>query len=292
MKHTNLLAGLIIFSGLGVALAQPSQLCENWRQLYAGDDATGSHVLALWQFTAGAETKDASGNGHELKADGALFRTDSRFGGTLESFPGYPVEDKKHAAVAANSRTLTPTGAFTLEMSIIPKPELVGYPESFLVDKKYVAHTDYQLVLGAADKSGMRRLTMRLGFGEDSDQFVSDPALYETDVWHHIAFTYDGAGTGSFYRDGSAMGSTRRAGRAAIAAGNHALSLGDRIGSYFHGFPGHDRPGASLQGRAGVSFRCARISSRTRRIHPKREGAATRLYVCESATQVIGWGNG
>jgi len=238
MKKIIFLTGLIALIGTGATAAQQPRLCEQWRQVYRGEDATGSHVIAVWQFAKGAEGKDSSGNGHDVKTKGAVFGVDSRFGGCLESFCGYPVEDTQHAVVAANKSTLTPAGAFTLEMSIMPQKELIGYPESFLVDKKYVAHTDYQLTLGAADKSGVRRLNMRLGFGEDSDGYISEAALYETGVWYHIAFTYDGAGKGCFYRDGAALGSTVRFGRAGVAAGRHVLSLGDRVGSYYHGFPG------------------------------------------------------
>jgi hypothetical protein len=157
----------------------------------------------------------------------------------LESFCGYPVEDKRHAAVIANQPSLTPKGAFTLEMWIKPKKELSDYPEAFLADKKYVAHTDYQFTLGAADKSGQRRLNMRLGFGEDSESYSSEPAVYATGVWCHVAFTYDGAGAGRFYRDGASLGGATKLGRGRIVAGTHPLSIGDRIGSLFHGFPGY-----------------------------------------------------
>ena len=80
---------------------------------------------------------------------------------------------------------------------------------------------------------------MRLGFGEDSESYASEPAVYATNVWHHVAFTYDGAGTGCFYRDGAALGSATRLGRGSVRAGRHPLSIGDRMGSLYHGFPGY-----------------------------------------------------
>ncbi len=212
------------------------RLCEPWRQAYAGADATGTNVIGLWTFGG---QKDASGKGLDAKLQGAAIAPDGRFGPCLESFCGYPVEDKRHAAVVADAPTLSPKGAFTLEMWIKPKKELADYSEAFLADKKYVAHTDYQLTLGVADKGGQRRLNMRLGFGEDSENYVSEPAVYEAGVWHHVAFTYDGAGAGHFYRDGAALGGAGKAGRGGIAAGNHPLSIGDRIGSLYHGFPGY-----------------------------------------------------
>jgi hypothetical protein len=212
------------------------QLCEHWQQPYAGEDAAGAQVIGLWTF---AEAKEASGKGLDATLHGAAVVPDARFGTCLESFCGYPVEDKRHAAVVANRPALTPKGAFTLEMWIKPKKELADYPEAFLADKKYVAHTDYQFTLGAADKGGQRRLNMRLGFGDDSESYVSDPAAYATGIWCHVAFTYNGAGEGRFFRDGAAQGGATRLGRGAVVAGSHPLSLGDRVGSLYHGFPGY-----------------------------------------------------
>lgn len=237
MRRAGVAAAVAVFAWWVQAQAG-ARLCERWRQPYAGEDATGAHVIGLWTFAAGAETADASGKGRDLKLQGAVVTPEGRFGQGLESFCGHPVADKRHAAVVANHPSLTPRGAFTLEMWIRPKPELEGYPESFLADKKYVAHTDYQFTLGAADKGGRRRLNMRLGFGEDSEGFASEPEVYAAGVWYHVAFTYDGAGTGSFYRDGRALGGGTKGGRGAVAAGKHPLSIGDRIGSLYHGFPG------------------------------------------------------
>ena len=124
------------------------------------------------------------------------------------------------------------------EMWIQPKPELASYAEAFLLDKKYIAHTDYQLLLSAADKGGQRWLFTRLGFGVDSKNYASGPARCETGVWYHVAFTYDGAGAGRFYRDGVALGGANRPSRSGIAPGSHPLSIGGRLGSLYHGLPG------------------------------------------------------
>ncbi len=237
MKRYAVLAVAAAWGWMAQAQQKP-QLCEQWQRPYEGADATGAHVIGLWTF-AGSEAKDASGKGLDARLQGAVIVPDGKFGPCLESFCGFPVEDKRHAAVIANQPALTPQGAFSLEMWIKPKKEFAGYPESFLADKKHVSQADYQFTLGAADKSGRRRLNMRLGFGEDSENYASDEAVYEVGVWHHVAFTYDGAGAGRFYRDGVSLGGSVKGGRGRIAAGKHPLSLGDRIGSYYHGFPGY-----------------------------------------------------
>jgi hypothetical protein len=214
------------------------QLAEPFNQPYTGDDATGDHVIALWQFDAGAEAVDASGNGHDLELNGAQFAAGGKFGGALESFRGWPDEDAAHQAVIQNQPSLSPKGAFTIEMWLQAKPDLEGYPEAFLLDNRYVDNSGYQLTLSAESGMGTRQLTMRLGFGEDIVAYYSGPFKYEAGVWHHIAFTYDGAGTGGFFIDGTAQGSDSHPERGAIAPAQKRLMIGDRVGSYYHGFPG------------------------------------------------------
>ena len=232
---------LIVLASLALSAvaADPVPRCEPWESEYAGPDAKGAHVIALWQFTPGREAEDSSGRGHVLTLEGVKLRPGGRFGGCLESFPGWPVEDKRHAAIANNHPELSPQGAFTLEMSIQPKPELnQDYPLAFLLDKKYVAHDDYQFILDAPDKHGARAFQTILGFGSDSSSYYSKPARLAPGTWHHVAFVYDGAGTGSFFLNGKPCGTSHVAGRGSISPGSHPLSIGDRIGSYYHGFPG------------------------------------------------------
>ena len=213
--------------------------CEPWQQPYAGAAAQGKHVLGLWQFAAGAATNDSSPHRQHLQLHGAVISAGGPFGACLESFRGFPLEDKRHAAVTAAHPALSPAGAFTLELWLQPKAELADCGEVFLLDKKYVAHADYQFTLSAADKGGgQRRLVARLGFGDESETFTSEPARFESNAWYHVAFTYDGAGAGRFYRDGAALGGTEHPGRMDVTAGKHPLSIGDRIGSNFPGFPG------------------------------------------------------
>lgn len=232
----------ILSASLLAAAGQAAEavlLCEPWELEYTGQDATGPQVSGLWQFNAGAETADASGRGHDATLQAAVIAPEGRFGSCLECFPGWPVQDQRHRALVPYDPGLSPSGPFTLEMWIRPKEQLDDeYPESFLLDKKYVAHDDYQLILGAADRSGNRALRVSLGFGADSQTYDSRPARFAPGRWRHIAFTYDGAGSGRFYLDGRSWGGGDVPGRKSLSPGRHPLSIGDRIGSYFHGFPG------------------------------------------------------
>ncbi|MCP5538586.1 MAG: hypothetical protein H7A52_00380 [Akkermansiaceae bacterium] len=215
---------------------------ETWESGYTGADATGAHVIGYWKFdgdTPGAALRDVSGKGHDLKIEGGgILGPKGRTGGALESFPGFPVQDKRHAAATPARPDLSPRGAFTLEMWIAPKPEFEDRLRCFLLDKKYVDHTDFQWQIGEADKAGLRRLWVNIGFGSDSRIFYSDPARFEPGVWRHVAFTYDGAGEGRFYLDGASAGVQRHEGVTAPVPGNKPLSIGDRLGSNYGGFPG------------------------------------------------------
>ena len=199
----------------------------------------------------------------------AAIGAEGRFGGCLECFPGWPVEDKPHRAQVPNHPALSPAGAFTLEMWIRPKDQLdEKYPDSFLLDKKYVAHDDYQLILARRTRAAIGFLQANLGFGADSQTYYSQPARFEPGRWRHIAFTYDGAGGGRFFLDGRSWGGGEFPARKAISPGKHLLSIGDRIGSYYHGFPGLHRPGADLVRRPRVSPRPAGTSFRPPCVRP------------------------
>ncbi len=213
-------------------------LQETWESGYSGADLTGPHVLGCWKFDGDATLKDASGKGNDLTLQGAAARADGKFGGCIESFPGFPVQDKRHAAVTAARPKLSPKGAFTLEMWIRPKAEFKPELRCFLLDKKYVDHADYQWQIGDADKGGLRRMWVSLGFAAESKTIYSQPIALAADVWQHVAFTYDGAGEGRFYLNGAAVGGSRLAGYGPVTPGVKPLSLGDRLGSNYGGFPG------------------------------------------------------
>ena len=226
----------ILFLCAAALAAAQQRPCESWQTGYRGADATGSHVLAYWQFQPGAVTRDTSGHGHDLRLAGAKETAAGRFDGALESAAGFPIIDQRHGAVTAG-KGLSPKGAFTLEMWIKPAAGLKADYSPVLVDKKYVAHTDFQWRLSAADKSSARRLVAILGFGDESESFASDP-FQPAAEWQHVAFIYDGAGEVRFFRNGAALGLARRPGRGAVAPGIKEFSIGDRLGSNYAGFPG------------------------------------------------------
>ncbi len=233
-----ILAGSI-FTWPLVAADSSMRLREPFRAAYAGDDAGGKHVLALWTFDGDEPLRDASAGGHKLALQGAELHPEGKFGGALLSKPGWPVADRPHCARAARTPGLSPPDAFTIELWIAAAEQLdAEYPEAFLIDKKYVSDTDYQLILGPADKSGGRIVRACLGFGDHSANWHSRPLKLAPDQWRHLAFTYDGQGTGSFFLDGAPWGGGIQPGCGPVAPGSQPLTIGDRNGSYYHGFPG------------------------------------------------------
>lgn len=231
-------APLFLF-GAAADSGHAPRLAESYQEVYAGEDATGEHVLALWLFDGDDPGADISGNGHDAVLNGAAFVEEGRFGGALHSQRGWPDADKPHQAVVRNSPALTPEGAFTVEMWICPAPDLTDYANrAILMDKKYASDRDYQLLLSREQGENRRRVEMDLGFGVDSQRYISEYLHWTPGVWRHIAFVYDGAGSGRFFGDGASIGGQTYPERGNIAPGNHNLSIGDRVGSNYHGFPG------------------------------------------------------
>ncbi|MBX3451236.1 MAG: hypothetical protein KF777_16840 [Planctomycetaceae bacterium] len=210
---------------------------DNWTREYADEALRQPHVVACWQFSADNPLEDRSGHGHELQLFGAEAVADGKFGGGLRSFPGYPVEDKRHAAFVKAHPSLSPAGAFTIDMWIKPAADMPATGYCYLLCKKYVSHNDYQFYLAPAGAK-RRALVLNLGFGTDSEAFQSEPAEWPADVWQHVAVTYDAAGTVRFYRNGEAFGGRTSPARRAISPGPLGLSIADRTGSNYGGFPG------------------------------------------------------
>ena len=196
-------------------------LADLWQQEYSNESATASHVVALWQFNSGAELEDASGHEHTLTLEGAQTVADGKFGGGLRSFPGWPVEDKRHAAVAKHHPDLSPTGEFTIDLWIRPAADLPTKGNCHLLCKKYVSHDDYQLILPAGGGT-KRPLQLTLGFGSESEVFLSESVEWPADVWQHIAVTYDGSGTVQFFRNGATVGGRTASGRSSVSQHRNA----------------------------------------------------------------------
>lgn len=227
------------FSVVGHAAEPDSKvLQEPWQSQYTRENATGKHVLGLWTFDGKTPGADLSGHKMDAVFDGAEIEPQGRFGAAMRSFPGYPIIDKRHWAMVKDAPHLSPRGAFTLEMWIKPEKEIEKAGSVYLLDKKYVSDTDYQLVFNGAGRTGSRTLKAVLGFGNRSETWFSDPLQLEPETWYHVVFLYNGAGRGRFLINGIPWGEKTVTNVGAVAPGSRFLTIGDRNGSNYGGFPG------------------------------------------------------
>ncbi len=230
---------------LASATATGQESAVRWWEGYNGDEANGPHVLGLWKFDGDEQTflSDSSAHGHQATLRGAKPNRDGRFGGCLESSAGYPVVDESHGFHVTRSPVLSPTGSFTVELWIKAKPA-DAFPADarpVLLDMKYVPynHTGFMLSLTPQSSSGTRQLALQLGTGSESHAWYSDPLRLPAGAWRHVAFTYDARGTVAFFLDGEETGRSTRPEAGPMAAAVRPLSIGDRIGSLYNGFPGY-----------------------------------------------------
>jgi len=229
--------GMLSWSHAAPAADSTDPKATPWEQAYTGNDARGPHVLGLWKFDS-ADGLDATGKLTKGELRHGKLVPQGKFGGALESFSGVPAVDRSHGSVVPNNPRLSPSGAFTLELWIKPKPEFESRPWSIVIDKKYAGNDDYQLSFGASDAKKLKSAILTLGFGSESQSFSSDRAAFPAGEWVHLAVTYNGKGKVRFYRNGQPFGESHAPTRGAISAGQLGLSIGDRLGSSYPGFPG------------------------------------------------------
>jgi len=225
-----------------VESAEPVPFQELWSKPYSQADAKADYVLGYWSFDGRDPIQESAGRKLAGKLIGAKIDSNGKFGKCLESFPGYPKASAiPHRLSISPAKSLSsPSGAITLEMWIKPKklPKGEAGSAAMLLDKKYVDHTDYQLKIWQKDSDGKQKLAVLLGFGRETETWTSEAVVFEQETWHHIAFTYDAMGTGSFFVDGYLRGTETIPGRGKIAAGTKPLSIGDRLGGNYMGFDG------------------------------------------------------
>lgn len=253
---------------LAVVLAPASVLqadestASRWWEPYAGAEATGSRVLGFWRFDE-EKNPGADSGPHALagKPRGAEWTAEGRFGGALRGGAGVPVVDEPHGFLVPRSPALSPGGGFTLEMWVRPNGAAEAFPaetQPVLADSKYVrdSHAGFQWGLTRESKAGTRRFQLAIGLGSRTERWYSEPFALREEEWQHWAFTYDGQGAVVFLLDGEEIGSNHHPGAGPMAAAVRDLSIGDRLGSNYHGFPG--------------LFDEVRLSDGVRAFHPVR----------------------
>ncbi len=202
--------------------------------------------LGVWNFQPGAELQDSTGNAPLKLSGNARVVPDPDFGGILECFDQFPGEDKPHGASTDWNKAPKPAGAFTIEVWVKLKknPNKPEWVTGYLVDKTYVPTThknpdlnkDYFFSLRRTDKGIV--LQAGIGLGSEVINFNSPAIDFPPDVWRHLAFAYDGRGTGFLFADQKLLAQQHYPGKGPAAPGTRHLSLGERSGSIYSGLPG------------------------------------------------------
>ncbi len=220
-----LLSSFLLLLPMAGCLQAAPPFQDPWHESFANLDATGPHVLGFWKFDE-LPLADASGHGASLVLKGAALSPEGRFGGALNC--------SGSAGASGGAVTLeisprhSPAGAFSMEMWVRPNSEAHAEVPACLLDKQGTGQGDYRWSLLPADARGRRQMSVRLGFGSYTKEFLSEPVTLAADAWRHLAFTYDGAGKGAFYLDSYQVGGGQHE-CAAIQPGAQPLSLGNDL---------------------------------------------------------------
>lgn len=220
------------------------QSAVQWWKPYSGTDANGPDVLGYWNFDEGGDAfvGDSSSHAHIATVRGAKWNAAGRFGGCLESSAGYPVVDDSHSIHVAKSPVLSPRGAFTVEAWIKLKDDdaIPKDVRPVLMDSKYVPydHAGFMFSLTGASSEGSRQMSVAIGMGSRSETWFSRAFDLKLSQWRHVAFSYDALGTVTFYVDGTELSRVTKSDAGPMAPATKQLSIGDRIGSLYNGFPG------------------------------------------------------
>ncbi|MFA6929470.1 MAG: LamG-like jellyroll fold domain-containing protein [Lentisphaeria bacterium] len=218
------------------------------KPLQAQTSITGANevVLGLWAFQPGAELQDSIGKA-PLKLTGkARVLPDANFGGILECFDQLPEEDKPNGASTDWNKAPTPLRAFTIEawVKLKENPNNPDWVTAYLVDKTYVPRTHESANLNKDYFFSLRHtgtkimLQAGVGLGNEVINFNSPALSFPAGVWRHLAFAYDGRGTGFLFADKKLLTQKNYPGKGVATPGNRNLSLGERSGSIYNGLPG------------------------------------------------------
>ena len=283
---------------MAMAMAGVAHGAEGWESAYAGEEVTGPKVVAIWQFKPGTETKDGKGDLDLKLAGKARFVQDDRFGGTLESFSSGPSYDKKQGAATRHGVTVPLAGAFTLEAWIKLKatPSIPDWVTGYIIDKMYIPGTtdrkgynrDFYLTLNRRKTGQDHYLRAGVGLGSEVIQFQSELMSLGAEAWTHVAFCYNGKGTGMFFVNGKPMGRKSYADKGAAQPGTHCVTVGERVGSTYGGLPGY-----LAQVRISNGIPVSLVGPITVRLaHPFQRTAFVRMEEGQALTATITNGSG
>ncbi|MFN9978022.1 MAG: hypothetical protein ACK58T_49755, partial [Phycisphaerae bacterium] len=102
LNHSLLLllcAGIVVLSARSV---RGDDVATPWESAYEGSDATGPQVLGFWKFDTD-DGSDAAGRLPKGVLQNGKLVPAGKFGGALESFAGFPDDDRSHGFIVPSS---------------------------------------------------------------------------------------------------------------------------------------------------------------------------------------------
>lgn len=265
----------VFFIGIRGHAAVPMQ--DPWEDSYGNLDATGAHVLGCWKFDE-LPLCDATGHGAQLTLTGASLSQDGRFGGGLACGRGN--DATRHAAVVKSLPRHSPAGAFSAEMWIRMAAEADPRVRGCLLDKQGAQMEGFCWSVTPASERGLRRMTVRLGFGTFAKDFESEPLWFAPGDWRHVAFTYDGAGTVAFFLDSQPVGLVFEERCGPAQTGTQPLSIGDSLATPAS-FPGDVDEVRLCSGVRGFSAYALEISG-VRHVWQRMERPMPVMITCRN----------
>lgn len=237
VRVTELFGGNTTLEGFSVEAAAPTQ------EIAQPTTSPAPRTVALWQFDRGKETAEARGAKFTMSLRGrSRFVTEGKSGGCVECFPC--AEDKPEGVEIAKSPALSPSGAFSVELWLKPKPEMAQEGTTMLLDCNYYLQTredprankGYTFLL--RQEGDALRPTVILGLGSQTVTHKGKPISLEAGTWYRLGFAYDGSGRVTVFLNGEAIGGGRTADASPIAPAVHPLIIGGRVGSSHSGCAG------------------------------------------------------
>jgi hypothetical protein len=217
---------LFLFAFKSINSPNEFTLMESWQEKYRGYNATGSHVVALWSFDNKKNRGyDESGHGNSASSTSYNISESGKFGNSLK------VDNQMlQPFVVKHNRSLTPSSDFSIEMWINPEKSLQKNKEEIILMGNLQYSSGYQFSLHT-DSLDIYYLSVFLGYGGATTRLTSDIFKLTNNSWYHVAFTYDGQGSGKFYLNGKKIGEGFEKGVSQIRPSEKDLTIGSKLNS-------------------------------------------------------------
>ncbi|MGN0867317.1 MAG: LamG-like jellyroll fold domain-containing protein [Oligosphaeraceae bacterium] len=241
LAHAVLYQGIPLrYGGMPPApAAQPRSDFPFYDQMPEEGEDQGAERIGVWNFSnPDMPGGDASGHGWKNRLSPMSVVQEYAPGKhALEVCPGEADGSTAYGLTIYNQPDFVPQESMALELWFCLDQTAASTARNtfFLVDKKgyHYKNTNprgnggYCLLLRRGSDN-QYTLELWLGFGDESAQILSDPMELPPDVWHKVAFTYNGRGVAALYMDGECLKQSMLEGKGALAQSDFHLTLGDR----------------------------------------------------------------